>query len=234
MCDTPCTVPALPTVITAVDNVIRVYYVTDPCQTRDLTYMVKYTLDGVEVVADTYTVIVPVWINDPADVIVVVESISATNDRYIGYQLVNDPFVAPATVQNGDVIIVPYTKYVDEIVMTGINWNNGNGNGNGNGINQFSVNGVTLKNNKNYIAPASFDDAILKAPNKNDETALYTVDERTVTNGVGTYVKVYDVRVALFDAQAGVWKIYGGTIEVNNPGGNEAQTVNLRLISSIS
>ncbi|MDR1992223.1 MAG: InlB B-repeat-containing protein [Nitrososphaerota archaeon] len=151
-----------------------------------------------------------------------------------GYEAVVPISVTITIDVTGNVINFYYVKNVDELVMTGINWNNGNANGNGDGINQFSVNGVTLKNNKNYMTSADFDTAVQKTPVKNDATALYTVDERTVLCSNGSYVKVYDVRVALFVANAGTWKIYGGTIEVDNPGGNNAnQTVILSLISPI-
>jgi len=123
----------------------------------------------------------------------------------------------------------PIEPEVDTITLTGLNWNNGNGNGNGAGINQFTVNGITLKNNKNYVVPADFDTKVAKIPGKKDETALYTVSERTVTDFNGKYVKVYDIKVAFYEA--GVWKGYGGTITVDNPGGNNnKQQVDLERI----
>jgi len=114
------------------------------------------------------------------------------------------------------------------ITLTALNWNNGDGNGNGGGINQFTVNGITLKNNKNYVTPAIFDVKVAKTPGKNDETAIYTVTERTVTKN-GKYTKVYDIKVALYGD--GIWKGYGGTITVDNPGGNNNnQQVDLERI----
>ena len=100
---------------TAVKNgdVITVPYIKDASQTRDVVYTVKYTLDGTEVAADTYEVTVKVWINEPADIAVPVAAISAANNRYVGYKLASDPFTAPATAQNGDVITVPYIKDVN-------------------------------------------------------------------------------------------------------------------------
>jgi len=102
----------LPLTISAVvaENVIKVYYVKDDSQTRNVVYTVKYTRDGAEVSADTYTVTVPVWILAPADVTVPIAAISAANDRYVGYKLATNPFVAPAAAKNGDVITVPYVK----------------------------------------------------------------------------------------------------------------------------
>jgi hypothetical protein len=110
-----------------------------------------------------------------------------------------------------------------------LNWKNGSGNGNGGGINSFTVDGITMKNNKNYVTPVNFDVMVNKTPVKNDETAIYTVTERTVTENSGKYVKGYDIKVAFY--KDGVWKGYGGEITVDNPGGNNKnQTVDLLRI----
>jgi len=106
----------------------------------------------------------------------------------------------------------------ETITLTGLSWNNGNGNGNGAGINQFTVNGITLKNNKNHVTPANFEILIKRTPGRNDVTAIYTVTERTVSLSNGKYQKVYDIKVALYGN--GSWKGYRGTITVDNPGGN--------------
>ena len=106
----------------------------------------------------------------------------------------------------------------ERITLTGLSWNNGNGNGNGGGINQFTVNGITLRNNRNFVTPANFDVLITRTPGRNDVTAIYTVTERTVTGSNKNYIKVYDIKVALFND--GAWKGYKGTITVDNPGGN--------------
>ena len=112
---------------------------------------------------------------------------------------------------------------IEMITLTNLSWNNGN---NG-GINSFTVNGIKLKNGKNYVPPASFNALIAKTPGKNDETAIYTVTERTVSQNNGKYLKVYDVKVALY--AGGIWKGYSGTISVDNPGGNNAnQQVDLK------
>jgi|GEM_PF-3315393 len=116
----------------------------------------------------------------------------------------------------------PVNPPVEKVVITNLNWNNGNtsdkNGANGAGINQFKVDNVTLKNNKNYVTPANFNTAVNKIPGKNDATQIYTVTERTV-NENGKYVKVYDVKVAFY--AAGIWKVYEGTITVDNPGGND-------------
>jgi len=97
---------------TAIEDggVIRVYYIKDDEQTRDLAYTVRYTCDGVEVTSDAYTVTKQVWINDPVNVTVPVDAISAQNDRYLGYKLETNPFVPPAEARDGDVITVAYVK----------------------------------------------------------------------------------------------------------------------------
>ncbi|MCL2134185.1 MAG: hypothetical protein FWH37_01310 [Candidatus Bathyarchaeota archaeon] len=103
-----------------------------------------------------------------------------------------------------------------------VSWNNGNGNGNGNGINQLTVNGITLKNNKNYVEPKNFETTVTKTVlAKNDPTAIYTVIDKPVsnTNG-GQYEKVYDIKIGLFEN--GAWKVYSGLLSTDNPGGNEA------------
>ncbi|MCL2135685.1 MAG: hypothetical protein FWH37_09125 [Candidatus Bathyarchaeota archaeon] len=107
----------------------------------------------------------------------------------------------------------------ETITITSINWNNGNGNGNDGGINQLTVDGVTLKSNKNYVEPTNFDTAIEKTIlDINCITAIYTVTEKTVNNDNGIYEKVYGVKVALFED--GTWKVYEGQITVDNHGGN--------------
>jgi hypothetical protein len=123
----------------------------------------------------------------------------------------------------------PEEPEIETITLTGLNWNNGDGNGNGGGINQFTVNGITLKNNKNFVTPEKFDVLVTKAPGKNDETAIYTVTERAVSKDNGNYVKVYDIKVALYNDD--IWKGYGGSITVDNPGGNNPnQQIDLERI----
>jgi hypothetical protein len=213
MAANPYTVPALPVTITAANNVINVYYVKDESQTKELSYTVEYYLDGV--FKETQTVTKTVWINA---VVLAVDTLDA--NRYVGYVLDSTvPAVWPTVTAAGSVFKAYYAKEnTDEtITLTNISWNNGNGNGNGGGINQFSVNGTTLKSNTNYMTPANFDGAIKKAP-QNGVTAIYTVDD-IVTKNSG-YEKVYYVRVALFDSMNGIWKVYAGTATVDNPGGN--------------
>ena len=113
----------------------------------------------------------------------------------------------------------------EKITLTELSWNNGNCSG----INRFTVDGITLKNSKNYVTPEYFNVLVTKTPGKKDETAIYTVTERTVKQNNGSYLKVYDIKVALYND--GVWKGYSGTITVNNQGGNNKdQKVELERI----
>jgi hypothetical protein len=121
---------------------------------------------------------------------------------------------------------------VDFVIATGLNWNNGKvkddkDGANGAGLNQFTVDGMTLKNNKNYLTPASFlkkfDIPVVAAPGSKDEKAYFTLIERNPLlpnqfNGNGAY-KEYDVYVALYKSNQ--WTFYVGEIIVDNPGGND-------------
>ncbi|MCL2432542.1 hypothetical protein, partial [Candidatus Bathycorpusculum sp.] len=225
--------PRLPTTITETNKVIKVFYVPDSIQAKTLSYTVEYYKDNVKVSGDTKIVTEIVWVNAPNALAVV--SVDTSNTKYAGYRFDHtNPSPIPVSIVDGSVIKVYYVREATDetIVLTGLSWNNGNGNGNGGGINQFSVNGIALKNNKNCVTSGSFDTAVKQAPVKNGETAIYSVDERSVQNSFGAYEKVYYVRVALFDSATGVWKVYAGTVSVNNPGGNDKnQQVVLTKIS---
>ena len=125
---------------------------------------------------------------------------------------------------------------IQTAVMSDLSWNNGNTSGkdgaNGAGLNQFSVNGTTFKNNKNYVTPAHFDAALNKAFDaKKDNPDIYTVTERATSQLgdkkadkytapiTGKYTKIYYVQVAMYKNAA--WIVYEGTITVDNPGGND-------------
>jgi len=118
-------------------------------------------------------------------------------------------------------------KPVEKITASELNWNNGNtsnkNGANGAGLISFSVDGVTLRNNKNYVTPENFSAAIAKTTlGKNDNTQIYTVTDRSVTKN-GKYVKIYEVRVGLY--QNGAWNVYSGKIIVDNPGGNDDKQI---------
>jgi len=121
---------------------------------------------------------------------------------------------------------------VETLIMSGLNWNNGttsNGNGaNGAGLIQFTVDGFTYKNNKNYVTPANFEAALASSNPSN--TDIYTVTERHTSQLgdkkadkytdpiTGKYTKIYYVQVGRY--RNGAWQEYAGTITVDNPGGN--------------
>ena len=102
----------LPLTITtdASKNVIKVYYVKDASQTKNITYTVKYFKDGVEVTADKQTVTKTVWVNDPSELTVDKTAINTT-DKYVGYKLDSAATgEIPTVVADGTVINVYYVK----------------------------------------------------------------------------------------------------------------------------
>ena len=102
----------LPLTITtdALKNVIKVYYVKDASQTKNITYTVKYFKDGAEVTADKQTVTKTVWVNDPSELTVDKTAINTT-DKYVGYKLDSAATgEIPTVVADGTVINVYYVK----------------------------------------------------------------------------------------------------------------------------
>ena len=125
----------LPLTITtdASKNVIKVYYVKDSSQTKNVTYTVKYFKDGVEVTADKQTETKTVWVNAPSELEVNKTAINTT-DKYVGYKLDSAATgIIPNKADNGAVIKVYYKKVVvpaepssdnsQETVKTGDNSN---------------------------------------------------------------------------------------------------------------
>ncbi len=91
-------------------NVIKVYYVKDASQTKNITYTVKYFKDGVEVTTDKQTVTKTVWVNDPSELTVDRTAINTT-DKYVGYKLDSAATgEIPTVVADGTVINVYYVK----------------------------------------------------------------------------------------------------------------------------
>ncbi len=85
---------------------IKVYYIKDESQTKDLSYTVEYYKDNVKV--EEETVEVTVWINDP-DTLEVTTIVN--NNKYLGYEFKEtDPQVLPETIENGETIKVYYIK----------------------------------------------------------------------------------------------------------------------------
>ena len=144
-----------------------------------------------------------------------------------------DPSYNGATgYENCQPQIVPiYDCPTPDPVATGLNWNNGvakpeKDGENGVGLNQFTLDGFTLKNNKNYLARTNFlnrfDVATPAAPTSKEEKGYFTLIERdpllpSQFNGNGKF-KSYHVYVALYKTTS--WKFYEGVITVDNPGGN--------------
>ena len=91
-------------------NIIKVYYVKDENQKKDVTYTVKYFKDGAEVTADKQTVTKTVWVNDPSELTVDKTAINTT-DKYVGYKLDSAATgEIPTVVADGTVINVYYVK----------------------------------------------------------------------------------------------------------------------------
>ena len=65
---------------------VKVTNVKDDGDTKTLRYTVEYYKDNVKVDDDSYTKTEDVWVNDPA-MIAIQEEITASDDRYTGYQL---------------------------------------------------------------------------------------------------------------------------------------------------
>ena len=102
----------LPLTITtdASKNIIKVYYVKDASQTKNITYTVKYFKDGAEVTADKQTVTKTVWVNAPSELTVDKTAIN-TMDKYVGYKLDSaSTGEIPTVVADGTVINVYYVK----------------------------------------------------------------------------------------------------------------------------
>ena len=91
-------------------NVIKVYYVTDPDQRKDISYIVEYYKDNVKVGEDTVEKSINVQVLEP-DTITLDRNLINDNDKYDGYRLNHtEPANVPDVVNDGDVIKVYYTK----------------------------------------------------------------------------------------------------------------------------
>ena len=94
------------------ENIIRVHYVKDETQTKELSYTVEYYKDGVKVTEDTQTVKTTVQVLKP-DTLTVDKSNINTKDKYVGYKFEKtNPTEIPNTIENGSVIKVYYV--IDE------------------------------------------------------------------------------------------------------------------------
>ena len=92
-------------------NIIKIYYVTDPSQTKDLRYRVEYYKDGM--LEDVITEIQTVQYLDPDIMTVYADKIN-TNDMYDGYYFDStEPEIIPDTLRDNDIIRVYYKARTD-------------------------------------------------------------------------------------------------------------------------
>lgn len=92
------------------ENIIRVHYVKDETQTKDLYYTVEYYKDGVKVTEDTQTVKDTVQVLKP-DTLTVDKSNINTKDKYVGYKFEKtNPTEIPDTIEHKSIIKVYYVK----------------------------------------------------------------------------------------------------------------------------
>ena len=90
------------------EGVIKVYYVTDEAQTKDLSYTVEYYKDGTKVSGDTQTESTTVQVLQPDTLTVDKAKINTTN-KYVGYKLDStNPNPIPDTIADEGVIKVYY------------------------------------------------------------------------------------------------------------------------------
>ena len=94
-------------------TVIKVYYVTDGFQTKELSYTVEYYKDNSKVESDTQIETEVVQVLE-SDTLTVNKSNINTTNKYGGYVLdKTEPTIIPDTVNSGDVIKVYYIKRTD-------------------------------------------------------------------------------------------------------------------------
>lgn len=90
------------------ENVIKVYYVTDENQTKELSYTVEYYKDGKKVENDTQVVKQTKQVLESDTLTVKKSEINVTN-KYVGYKLEKtNPETIPSEINNGGIIKVYY------------------------------------------------------------------------------------------------------------------------------
>ena len=96
-------------------NIIKVYYITDGSQRKNINYTVEYYKDGVKQENDTQTKTKNIQVLEPKVLDVDKNSINIT-DKYYGYKFVgSDPSTIPTTIVDGGVIKIYYEKDLDKI-----------------------------------------------------------------------------------------------------------------------
>ncbi len=90
------------------ENVIKVYYVFDENQTKELSYTVEYYKNGKKVENDTQVEVVTVHVLEPNTLQVNQDKIN-TENKYVGYKLEKtSPETIPGEINNGGIIKVYY------------------------------------------------------------------------------------------------------------------------------
>lgn len=90
------------------ENVIKVYYVTDENQTKELSYTVEYYKDGKKVENDTQVVKQTKQVLESDTLTVKKSEINVTN-KYVGYKFEKtNPETIPSEINNGGIIKVYY------------------------------------------------------------------------------------------------------------------------------
>ena len=90
------------------ENVIKVYYVFDKTQTKELSYTVEYYKNGKKVENDTQVETVTVHVLEPNTLQVNQDKINIEN-KYVGYKLEKtNPETIPSEINNGGIIKVYY------------------------------------------------------------------------------------------------------------------------------
>ncbi len=133
-------------------NIIKIYYIVDDGNTKELSYSVEYYKDNVKVEEDTQVVKNIVQILSP-DTLKVDKTQINVIDKYVGYKLEKtEPETIPTTVNTGDVIKVFYVKdefeYTTEYYYDGII--NKNMTESGKAIYETIIDVYTDKNIKGY------------------------------------------------------------------------------------
>ena len=91
-------------------GVIKVYYVFDESQTKELSYTVEYYKNGKKVENDTQVEVVTVHVLQPNTLQVNQDKIN-TENKYVGYKFVKtNPELIPEVIKNKGVIDVYYEK----------------------------------------------------------------------------------------------------------------------------
>ena len=89
-------------------GVIKVYYVFDESQTKELSYTVEYYKNGKKVANDTQVEVVTVHVLQPNTLQVNQDKIN-TENKYVGYKLEKtNPETIPSEINNGGIIKVYY------------------------------------------------------------------------------------------------------------------------------